>query len=311
MVESFADGHALIPFKHSNGFIRYSCPNCQDDGELGFLSPEEQDKKNLASREYALMYGLQKAMLEKLIEQDTAKVDAIIRIMNHIRDFYGNDSNNNSKYDFRTESGKFKSNYNYSYDSYDFYIELNVDDRMDDYIGSEILSLFSTVPIPIYSSLCTGLSLFSDYVDGEEISMIDALFLVISLGGDACTLISNGVSTLTSVQKGVLDNTSNICSSLCASWGMKNVMTSDSDNYSNRYSVEIKFTDENITKSFFSQYRWNSFDYIHIKQERLDESTGLSHATANYNKFTYNNLSSNDAYWRSIITGNVVENGIS
>lgn len=125
LVESFADGHALIPFKHSNPFIRYSCPNCQDYGELCFLSPEEQDKDNLDFRDYALIYGLQKAMLEKLIEQDADKFDAIIRIMNHIRDFYGNDSNNNSKYDFRTETGKFKSNYNFiQLLSYNIFIQL-------------------------------------------------------------------------------------------------------------------------------------------------------------------------------------------
>ena len=64
-------------------------------------------------------------MLEKLIEQDADKFDAIIRIMNHIRDFYGNDSNNNSKYDFRTETGKFKSNYNFiQLLSYNIFIQL-------------------------------------------------------------------------------------------------------------------------------------------------------------------------------------------
>lgn len=289
-VDKFADGNALIPFSHSSGYTRYRCANCNHE----FMSPEEQDKSILSNREYITMIGLQKAYVEKVIENDLAKADATVRVMNHIRQKFGG-----NQYDFRNESGVFKSDYNYYYTDYDFYINVQTDDRTDAIFGSQMLDLMSFIPGP-YGLLCSGLSLIEDWIESGSISYIDAIFLVAN-GADELLKIFN----VTKFEKA-----RDIINNVGTAWGAAQLLTNNNVSYQNNYTVSIEYTNNSETKFVYGEYRFNYKDSIYIKQEKLTEGSGNVNAHYNYGKFSYNVIStSGNYYWMDLVTGSYVPNG--
>jgi hypothetical protein len=242
LVNKYADGNALVPFRYSSGFIRYKCICCNRE----FKSPEEQDSEFLPTKEFVTMIGLQKAYIEKGIEGNTKKADATLRIMDYIRKYYGT-KYGISLYDFRTESGVFRSNNNYSYNvnEYNFYITINTDDQTDSIFGSEMLNILSFVPGP-YGLLCSGLLLLEDYIENGSISYIDALFLFTGVGDEV--LKAFNVTKFARAREFV--------GNVGTAWGVQSLLTGGTS-YNNNYSVSVMFENTCETEYVWGEYRFN------------------------------------------------------
>lgn len=287
---SFAGDHPLIPFKHSNGYTRYSCPCCDMDtrnGKQGFLSPEEQDKTVLSNQDYITVYALQKYYITNLTELQTEKADAIMRVIDRIRSkAISSPQSSNGTYDFRDRNNKFVSNYNYSYDTYKFYIEVETTNLEHHLVNNHIIDLMSNSPGD-YGDFYSGLKVLQKVIN-NTLNGKSFAYSIFEIAGFLSELTISKFMLPNYLDKEKAKNIGDIKSA----WGMLSCLNENElSGYNNNYTVIISIVESDSEENFYGDYRYSSKDFIKIQRERLtNDSSGNPNAQnlGLWGSFTYN-----------------------
>ena len=242
----------------------YECALCGTT----FRTPEQQDKTNLPLQHYMAVMVLQKTWAVKMAERKFDHADAILKAIDYIRMTYG------SRYDYCDGRGEYVPTTTYKYDSYDFYVNVHVDEITDYYVDKQILDIFSIIPGP-YGTLCSVLSAFSDSIENG-----DNLWFPVAI-----TLVLDRLIPILPITQNIKDlaKAIGIVSPAYSLYNPDKI-------YKHNYSVTVEIGDTEAITIFYGDYCFDDLNMIYINKEGLRESEGYANAIYLYNQMRYRSL---------------------